>query len=1389
MRNKLIALTVLVAAVFAMASLPYVAAQNPTAKGLVEGMLQDILSSEGRKVLFDGVSIALDGDVTANRVEVQDDDGTWLVMEKFALDWQPLSLLSESLQINVLSIERLGVRRMPSATQTDDDANTGTPDELTNLQDAVIDKIAIAKLDVAEAIAGQPFAFSVDGSGRVKQKPAEVSFQLSADRLDGGDSRLTASMLLDPITRGLKVDLHLKEGKDGLVVNLLGIADQPAVDLKVSAAGSIDKWAGEFGLKLDALTVAAGTAKVDTDTAGKLLTLDAEGEIGRLMSERFAGWLGGSTQLVGSILFEKDTSRAQVQRVRIGNTNVQLHASGPVDWSGTTSDLAVEFRSEAGYPLLIAEKATALGKLQVTGLNGDLQLTGLITDPEWRFKGSARTMSSDPAVLKQLSVGLSGKGLDLKKAGTNVKGTIAADVTRGKTKTMPAALLGPFRANLAARTNQNGQIVISDTSFSAGAVRFALNGNLEPFSEAFDVAFRASARSPETGYSLLDRLLAGKAGLAGRLGGDKTGQLTLAEWQLTSETLSLTLEGTVHDTVDLTLAGQIKDLAQLHEEAAGSARLSATIRGERTAPLLKLTASGGDITLAGSALSNAQLQANMKLSESEPNGELNFSAKLQDQPVTARAKLLTTPDGVRQLEELSVVSGTARIDGVLSLPVSGSPTGKFKLVAPNLQDIGPLLLMRLSGSLNADIVLADADGSTSLDAEFNGSDISSDTFSAAKVTGDVQVADVLGSPRVEGQARLRRVVAADMIFDTIAATATSKGADAYVVNLNAKGPDLSGRAVVDVKIRDRETAINVTRLRGSAKRIAFKLAAPFTITRNEDGAVAVKDAALRIGRGSIRVNGEVLPELDAKVRLNALPLAPFELLAGVPGLSGTLSGQASLKGEVGDPAGRFELSGRGFTAELLREQGVPALQFALKGRTQNRQIALRGTASGGRALSVSIEGQIDRSRTVTRFDVKTKGNANAEMFAAALADAGARLSGRLGFDVRVRGTADEPNVQGTITLSNATVGDADGRFLVTGASGRFQLSRDQVRIVSFRGRTGRSGSMAASGTVGLAGARQANVAVQVRDGIYADGTLVTTRYDANLRLAGPLEGSPLLQGDILLKKTKITLSEIPPSALKSLEVKHRRAPPAVLRQLRQFRSRGGDLRLDLRIIARESIAVSGRGVTALLGGELRLTGTPSALIANGLFRLRRGTLKLLGRRLEFERGQLDFDRDLDPRLNLEAVSRTSDSTIRLIIAGRASAPTISVTSSPELREEEALARLVFDKDLLQLSPLQIAQLAASIAALSGGSDNSLLGDLQDTLGVDWLEVTETSSGETAVGAGKQINERLSIGVEQTTKTNTSRVIIDLGISKNFKLRGAAGSDGSSRAGVFFEKDY
>ena len=68
------------------------------------------------------------------------------------------------------------------------------------------------------------------------------------------------------------------------------------------------------------------------------------------------------------------------------------------------------------------------------------------------------------ATLDQLTIALDGSGIDLETVGTELNGSISADVSRGKSNTMPAAVLGPLRARFSVQTDQPDRLVISDTT-------------------------------------------------------------------------------------------------------------------------------------------------------------------------------------------------------------------------------------------------------------------------------------------------------------------------------------------------------------------------------------------------------------------------------------------------------------------------------------------------------------------------------------------------------------------------------------------------------------------------------------------------------------------------------------------------------------------------------------------------------------------------------------------------------------------------------------------------------------------------------------------------------------------------------------------------------------
>ena len=226
---------------------------------------------------------------------------------------------------------------------------------------------------------------------------------------------------------------------------------------------------------------------------------------------------------------------------------------------------------------------------------------------------------------------------------------------------------------------------------------------------------------------------------------------------------------------------------------------------------------------------------------------------------------------------------------------------------------------------------------------------------------------------------------------------------------------------------------------------------------------------------------------------------------------------------------------------------------------------------------------------------------------------------------------------------------------------------------------------------------------------------------------------------------------------------------------------------DLLINAPSRIFVRGRGLDAELGGRLRLTGTTAAIVPQGRFTLERGRFNILGKRLDLTEGQVSLQGAFDPYIRFIAETEAAGSAIRIGLEGLASAPELTLTSSPELPQDEVLALLLFGRGITEISALQAVQLAGAIRTLSGRS-NGLSEGLRASIGVDDLDLSTNDEGETEARVGKYLSENIYTDVTVNTAGET-QINLNLDVSRSITVRGRLNSDGGTGIGVYIERDY
>ncbi len=399
------------------------------------------------------------------------------------------------------------------------------------------------------------------------------------------------------------------------------------------------------------------------------------------------------------------------------------------------------------------------------------------------------------------------------------------------------------------------------------------------------------------------------------------------------------------------------------------------------------------------------------------------------------------------------------------------------------------------------------------------------------------------------------------------------------------------------------------------------------------------------------------------------------------------------------------------------------------------------------------------------------------------------------FDLRLSGPPGLNALSGTVRTGDARLTFPTLRLALNGVSAEAQLGGGAARL-SARGSLADGGRVSLDGRLGLTAPYTADIGALIDGAAVSRPGLYETTLDGRLDILGALRGGASLRGVLVLGPTELRIPDGAGAAAGALPGLVHLNEPAAVRQTRVRAGLiatgdgggGGVYPIDLTVNAPARIFVRGRGLDAELGGSLRLTGTTANVVTAGRFDLIRGRLDILGKRLTLSEASASLQGNLDPYIRAVASTDSAGTRIQVIVEGLASAPTITFTSSPDLPEDEILARLLFGRDLSQISPLQALQIANAVRVLAGQGGEGIVGRLRQNFGLDDLDITTGEDGDAGLRVGKYINENVYTDVTVDT-SGRSEINLNLTVTPSITARGSLGSDGESSLGVFFERDY
>ena len=924
-----------------------------------------------------------------------------------------------------------------------------------------------------------------------------------------------------------------------------------------------------------------------------------------------------------------------------------------------------------------------------------------------------------------------------------------------------------------------------DANIKAGTYSARIDGRLD---------------NPMTGVATIDRLIGGALTVKGPVEYSAAG-FGATSVEVTAENIQAKLSsvkvdrGPALQAPALQVDAAISKLAAVDERLTGVARLAMTVTGDRAHPNADGTLVIENATAAGRPIKHLQLDIKGKDLLDLPDLVVKLDGDVDDRPTQGTLTVAKTANGWK-VAPSEIAIGRTSIKGSGSLAPSGLATGRLTVAAPALEDLSAFALRDLRGSLTAEIVLETAGGGQSAQVTASGSGIRAGDITVGRLDLNGKGVDILRKPMIDATATIENANAQGISIPRLRVTARgSPTSTAFDLSGEAKGFIIDGKATMTPGDRLRIDIASLT-ARRAGRRIA--LTSPATLIWH-DGTLSFDRIALEADGGRLTATGRAGKTLDVTVDAKSLPLSLLNFVSPTLNLSGTLDGEARLRGSATAPSGDWKIRIARLSEPSLRASGVPAVDVTASGSLDGASTSVTAQIDAGRAGKLRISGRvpIDGSR---RLDLSARGTLDASAVNPMLAVSGQTVTGKVNLDLKISGGFDAPQVSGSASLTGGSFNDPLNGIKLENLTARVTGAGRELTIQQLSARTKNGGSITGTGRVAInpAAGYPGVLRITGRRAQISATQDVSSVANFDIDISGAIGRKPKISGKVNFISMDVTVPERLPISLRPLQNARHIDPGPFAREIlaleRKAQARAKarspfDATLDLAISAPNRLFVRGRGIDAEFGGDLRLSGTVQNPSAVGQFNLRRGSITIIGKRIEITRGRLTFTGGLTPQIDFVAETTSSDATLQIKVAGPAAQPSFSFSSQPQLPADEVLSRLLFSKPSGGLSAFQAIMLAQTVAQFTGGGNGiDVFDKLRKSLGVDTLDIREDKNGVSA-GVSRYISDNISVGVRAGAKPGQTTVGVKIDLTRRIRAVGEVSADGKTSVGVGVEWEY
>lgn len=1409
--------------------------QTDSGRALLIGEIEAAASTPDGTLEIGSIEGFVPFDVVIRDLAMSDRDGPWLRLGQVNLGWSPSALLGGTLEIDRIVVDRIDLSRTPVAS-TEEVPAESEPFIWPSLPVAIdLHQLSVGEIALGAPLLGEAAVFKAAAQAKLGDVAAGLTLKFNLERLDGGTDLIDADIAFVPATDQLNLTLTVQEPQGGLITKTLGLTGQPDFKVAASGAGPLSDWQGDLGATLNGRNLAEIVAQV-SGTEDRSIHLQADLAPSPLLPADLQPILAGGLRLVTDLGLPAGGAALDIHGLTIKSEVADISVQGR---AGLREDSDLTFAVASDNAAILASLLPDISwqsiglEGRVTGAWPALALTATASTTALDAVGNrvqqadlALTLSGDDFQTAPVTfdVLLDAAGIDL---GTSEANAILADgFSFGASGTFDLAGAveiesmdigaGPLALTGQAAAENWGEKLSADIALSApdltrieaaGAMKLAgavtADLGLAIDGTAMTLDLNAQATKLATGMAPVDGLLGAEPRIVAAITRGTDGSIGVKTFNLVAKAMKADAQGTITPTQAALIANiDFSDLGALDPAASGALAVKALVDGTLAAPRVRADFSSDRLAFNAFQARNLKLNVDADNLVAAPRAKMTGNAVVVDQAARLGVTVFTEAEsGAIRVDNLALQHGPSVISGNLRL-LQGVADGSLKFAIADLAPYAALAGSALAGSILGEVQLGNRQGQQDVALDLTASNLAmAEALQIGSVKLAASISDAAGAQGIDARADIATLVTPQVQVDTLSLTAAGNAA-ALDVTLAADGPEAKIDLVGGIS-RDAERMVTtLAKLSATVRGETLGLRQPVRITQSGE---TLEIAGLDLGyrEGGVALDGALGPDANnLQLRVNQLSLGLLRMIDPTQEVAGTINGTASLTGSHAAPVGVVDLTAENVT--VGQGAGI-TVSMGLQGDWRNALLQanskLAFSTGGALDLTASLGLPADPASGLPQItdsaplNARVNGDLDLALANRFIAGGADRIAGELRLDLAAGGTLGAPQASGSAILSDGRYDNLRYGIKLRQWTMELRGNGDRLDLVSLSAQTPGKGQISGQGGISLEGQMPIEVALKLAKAQVIDTDLAHAIVDADLRLVGNAKEEVSLTGTVTVPRSEIRIPDRLPASVQEIAFVEVNAPPERAREIEAEKAPPAKtigVNLEISIEIPQQMAIRGRGLDAEMQGSLKVVGTADLPIVTGDVSMRRGSFDLVGRRLDFNRGRVEFDggEKIDPILDFEAKAKAENYDVTVAVGGRASFPRIALSSTPALPEDEVLSRLLFGKasgSLSAFEALQLAQAAAELAGIDTG-----VGMLDAVRGATGLDRLSVDAGDGTAGpslsAGRYVSDRVYVGVKQGAGANSGAAQVEVEVTPNIKLETELGAD-SSKAGINWEWDY